>query len=69
MTEALHKRKTPLLLTVKAVLWGFLGVRRNSDYQDDIAKLNPLHLMAVGVDWFGQLGSRLARPPLSTFLI
>ncbi|MEN9384332.1 MAG: hypothetical protein RL323_1475 [Pseudomonadota bacterium] len=49
MTEALHKRKTPLWFTVKAVLWGFLGVRRNADYQEDIAKLNPLHLLAVGV--------------------
>jgi Protein of unknown function (DUF2970) len=49
MSESLHKRKTPLWVTVKAVLWGFLGVRRNTDYQEDIAKLNPLHLMVVGV--------------------
>lgn len=35
--------------TVKAVLWGFLGVRRGSDYQRDIQRLNPLHLMAAGV--------------------
>lgn len=45
----LHKRKGSLLGTVKAVLWGFLGVRRNADYQDDIAKLNPLHLVVVGL--------------------
>lgn len=45
----LHQRKGSLLGTVKAVLWGFLGVRRNADYQDDIAKLNPLHLVAVGL--------------------
>ena len=50
MSQApLHKRKGTLVGTVKAVLWGFLGVRRNADYQDDIAKLNPLHLMVVGV--------------------
>jgi Protein of unknown function (DUF2970) len=49
MSEPLHERKTPLWVTVKAVLWGFLGVRRNADYQEDIAKLNPLHLMVVGV--------------------
>ena len=35
--------------TVKAVAWGFLGVRRNADYQDDIAKLNPIHILVVGV--------------------
>ncbi len=49
MNEPLHKRKGSFAGTVKAVLWGFLGVRRNADYQNDIAKLNPLHLMAVGV--------------------
>jgi hypothetical protein len=46
---ALHKRKGSLIGTVKAVLWGFLGVRRNADYQDDIAKLNPVHLVVVGL--------------------
>jgi Protein of unknown function (DUF2970) len=49
MTEPLYKRKGSLVGTVKAVLWGFLGVRRNADYQSDIARLNPLHLIAVGV--------------------
>jgi hypothetical protein len=49
MTEPLHKRKGSFIGTVKAVLWGFLGVRRNADYQNDIAKLNPLHLIAVGL--------------------
>jgi len=44
-----HQRRGSLWGTVKAVLWGFLGVRRRSDFQDDVAKLNPLHLMAVGV--------------------
>jgi uncharacterized membrane protein YidH (DUF202 family) len=30
-------------------LWGFLGGRRQSDYQSDITKLNPLHIVAVGI--------------------
>lgn len=47
--QPLHKRKGSLVGTVKAVLWGFLGVRRNADYQDDIAKLNPIHLVVVGL--------------------
>ena len=29
--------------------WGFFGVRKNSDYQEDIAKLTPLHIIAVGL--------------------
>lgn len=44
-----QQRRGSLWDTIKAVLWGFLGVRRRSDFQNDIAKLNPLHLMAVGV--------------------
>jgi Protein of unknown function (DUF2970) len=44
-----HLRKGSLTDTVKAVLWGFLGVRRQSDYQRDVARLNPIHLMVVGV--------------------
>lgn len=35
--------------TVKAVAWGFLGVRKNSEYQKDIARLTPLHVIAVGL--------------------
>ena len=44
-----HQRKGSFIETVKAVAWGFIGVRRNADYQKDIARLNPLHLIAVGV--------------------
>lgn len=44
-----HRRKGSVLETVRAVLWGFLGVRRQSDYQRDVARLNPIHLMVAGV--------------------
>lgn len=43
------KKKGSLLRTVKAVAWGFFGVRKNSDYEEDIAKLTPLHIVAVGL--------------------
>ena len=49
MTTPVHQRKGSLLGTVKAVLWGFLGVRRNADYQNDVARLNPVHLIVVGL--------------------
>ena len=49
MSTPVHTRKGSLLDTVRAVLWGFLGVRRKSDFQHDIAKLNPIHLLVVGV--------------------
>jgi hypothetical protein len=32
---------------VKAVGWSFFGVRKNSAYQEDLGKLNPLHIIAV----------------------
>jgi hypothetical protein len=31
------------------VAWSFLGIRKNSEYQEDLAKVNPLHVMVVGV--------------------
>ena len=35
--------------SVKMVAWSFVGIRKNSEYQEDLAKVNPLHVMAVGV--------------------
>ncbi len=41
--------KGSLWATVKAVAWSFLGVRKNSGFQDDIAQLKPYHFIAVGL--------------------
>ena len=41
------RRKGSLLGTIKAVGWSFFGVRKNSAYQDDLAKLNPVHIIIV----------------------
>lgn len=52
MTDDLHQlsqRKPNFLQTLKAVLWGFLGVRKRSGYQDDIAQLNPVHLIIASI--------------------
>jgi hypothetical protein len=35
--------------TVKAVAWSFIGIRKNSDYQEDLGKLNPFHIIAVAL--------------------
>jgi uncharacterized membrane protein YidH (DUF202 family) len=35
--------------TVKAVSWSFLGIRKNSEYQKDLEKLNPLHIITVAI--------------------
>lgn len=34
---------------VKAVLWSFIGIRKNSSGQEDMAKLNPFHVLVVGL--------------------
>lgn len=41
--------KASLARTVKAVAWSFIGIRKNSDYQEDLGKLNPFHIIAVAL--------------------
>jgi hypothetical protein len=43
------KRKASWLRTVQAVLWSFVGLRKNSEYQQDIEKLNPFHIIGVAI--------------------
>ena len=33
----------------KAVAWSFFGVRKNSEYERDIAELKPQHVIVAGV--------------------
>jgi hypothetical protein len=42
-------RKGSVIRTIQAVLWSFFGVRKNTDYQKDIEKLNPFHILGVGI--------------------
>ncbi len=35
--------------TVKAVAWSFLGIRKSSEFQEDIGRLNPFHIILVGL--------------------
>jgi len=51
-TEGLRdaaQRKLSLLQTIKAVAWSFFGVRRGRDYQNDVDKLNPVHVIIAGL--------------------
>jgi hypothetical protein len=43
------RRKGSLFRTVKAVAWGFFGVRKDSAYEEDIANLTPLHILVIGL--------------------
>jgi amino acid transporter len=38
-----------VLRTIRAVLWSFIGIRKNSDYQEDLGKLNPFAIIVVAI--------------------
>ena len=42
-------RKGSFRQTLGAVLWSFFGVRRSANHESDMAQLNPLHVIVVGV--------------------
>jgi amino acid transporter len=41
--------KVSLWRTLQAVLWSFVGLRKNAEYQQDIEKLNPFHIIGVAI--------------------
>jgi len=42
-------RKGSFAQTLKAVAWSFFGVRRGKDHAQDVAKLNPVHVIVAGL--------------------
>jgi hypothetical protein len=42
-------RKGSFLQTMRAVAWSFFGVRRSADHAQDLAKLNPVHVIIAGI--------------------
>ena len=44
-----HQRKASRWQTVRAVAWSFLGIRRSADYERDVQRLNPVHVVVAGV--------------------
>lgn len=52
MTDDLRKaaqREGSFAQTLKAVAWSFFGVRKSADYAQDVAKINPVHVIVAGV--------------------
>lgn len=43
------RRRMSFGATIKAVLWSFFGVRKNSAYEEDAQKLNPVHVIIAGI--------------------
>ena len=41
--------KASLWHSAKMVAWAFVGIRKGSEYRQDFGKVNPLHVVVVGV--------------------
>jgi Protein of unknown function (DUF2970) len=35
--------------SIKTVAWSFLGIRKRSEFENDLARVNPLHVILVAV--------------------
>jgi hypothetical protein len=35
--------------SLKTVAWSFLGIRKQSESQEDLARVNPFHIVAAGL--------------------
>jgi hypothetical protein len=38
-----------VLHTIKTVAWSFLGIRKHSEFQNDLGRVNPFHIIAVAL--------------------
>ena len=47
--KELSQRKLNFFQTLKAISWAMFGVRKGSGYQEDMTKLNPVHLIIAGL--------------------
>ena len=41
--------KRPFWRAIVAVSWSFIGIRKNSEFQEDLAQITPLHVLGVGL--------------------
>ena len=35
--------------SLKTVLWAMLGIRKKSEYEEDLGRVSPFHVVAVGL--------------------
>ncbi len=43
------RRKASLRQTAGAVFWSFFGVRKRADHEADVTRLNPVHVIVMGI--------------------
>ena len=49
MTTPVPPPKGTFLQSMRAVAWSFFGIRRRSGYEDDVQRLNPVHVVIAGI--------------------
>lgn len=45
----LNELRPSMLRTLKAIAWSFIGIRKGSESQRDLARVHPLQLVAAGL--------------------
>ena len=46
---AAAEKKASVLQVFRAVLWSFIGIRKKSGYEDDVAKIKPVQVIVAGL--------------------
>jgi hypothetical protein len=41
--------RRPFWRSIVAVSWSFIGIRKNSEFQEDLSHITPLHILGVGL--------------------
>jgi amino acid transporter len=49
VVETVAVVKRPLWRSIVAVAWSFIGIRKNSEFQEDLSHITPLHILGVGL--------------------
>ena len=49
MTEMTKAGSASLWRSMRMVAWSFLGIRKGSESQEDMARVNPFHIILVGI--------------------
>ena len=49
MSDTAKAGAASLWRSVRVVAWSFLGIRKGSESQEDMARVNPFHIIGVGI--------------------
>ena len=49
MSSAPNAGAASLWRSVRVVAWSFFGIRKGSESQEDMARVNPFHIIGVGI--------------------